>query len=228
MFKKLTKTLTNYDSDKSIGYKLRAKRIVPLLNLIKEVSQEYGNVDIIDIGGTKQYWNIIPMQYLQENKVSITLVNLPGTNVPEDDDMFKFVQADGADLSLFADNSFHIAHSNSVLEHVGDWDKMVQFSREFKRLAKRYFIQTPNYWFPIEPHCMTPFYHWLPKPTRLWLVSHFALGNWSKAVSTDDAVRQVESARLLNKKMFCALFEDAEVTAEQVMFLAKSFVAIKK
>lgn len=65
---------------------------------------------------------------------------------------------------------------------------------------------------------MTPFFHWLPEPTKLWLVSHFQLGHWNKAVSIDDGVRIVQSARLLNKKMMEALFADASIMTETLFF----------
>jgi hypothetical protein len=224
----LAKMFTNYDSQKSVGSKLRARRIGPLLEMMKAVFEQYGFVSVIDIGGTVNYWGIVPRQFIDDHKVTITIVNLPGTGMTQDHGPFKFVEADGCDLSGFRDESFHIAHSNSVVEHVGDWARMVQFGKEVSRVSKKYFVQTPNYWFPVEPHCMTPFFHWLPKPTRFWLVSHFQLGHWSRATSIDEAVRSVESARLLNKKMFQGLFRDADVLTEKLLFMSKSFVAIKK
>jgi len=145
----------------------------------------------------------------------------------KDDDTFNFVKADACDLSLFRNNSFDITHSNSVIEHVGDWGKMVKFSNEVKRLAPKYFIQTPNYWFPVEPHCMTLFFHWLPRPTRIWLVMNFRLGNWSKRDTVDKAVSLVESARLLNKRMVKELFHDSNIFTERFLYWPKSFVAIK-
>lgn len=192
--KSLANKISNYGSQKSLGSRFRARRIAPLFQFIETVSQEHGCVNIIDVGGTKTYWGIISRQYLEEHNVKITIINLPGTILPSDSGPFKFVHADGCNLSDFDNNSFHIAHSNSVIEHVGDWERMVQFSTEFRRVARKYFIQTPSYWFPIEPHFMIPFFHWLPKPIRVWLILNFSLGHWKKATSVDNAVRIVESA----------------------------------
>jgi hypothetical protein len=160
--------------------------------------------------------------------VNITLVNLPGTTKPDDHGPFTFREADACALTCFADKSFHIAHSNSVIEHVGDWQRMTQFAKEASRIPTKYFVQTPNYWFPIEPHCMTPFFHWLPKPMRVWLVAHFRLGHWRKAASTDEAVRIVESARLLNKTMLQELFRDGDIVTERFLGLPKSHIAIRR
>ena len=114
-----------------------------------------------------------------------------------------------------------------MVEHVGDWSRMVKFSNEIRRVAKYYFVQTPNYWFPIEPHCMTPFFHWLPKPIRVWLVLRFNLGNWRKADSIEEAMHIVESAHLLDKKMFQALFPDSTIFTERYFLFPKSLIAIK-
>lgn len=223
----LAKKFSNYDSQKSPGAKLRSNRIAPLLRMIESAHKSNGSVSIIDLGGTRQYWDIIPSKYLSDHNVTITIVNLPGSSMPEDEGLYRFVGADACNLTDFEDKQFDIAHSNSVLEHVGDWPRMVQFSKELKRVSKSYFCQTPNYWFPIEPHCMTPFFHWLPKPTRLWLVSHFKLGHLPKASSTDEAVRLVEGSRLINKKMMQALFADTVIVTERLYFLPKSFIAIQ-
>lgn len=224
----LAKGLSNYDSQKSLGSKLRAKRITAFLGMIEDVCNEHGFVNIIDVGGTERYLNIVPRRYLAEHNAKITIVNLPGTLVPKDHGPFKFVGADGCDLSGFGDRSFHIAHSNSVVEHVGDWGHMVQFAKELSRVSSRCFVQTPNYWFPIEPHCWTPFFHWLPKSIRIWLVSHFQLGHWRRAGTVDEAVRIVESARLLNRKMLRQLFKDAEIRTERFFWLPKSLIAVKR
>ena len=207
--------------------RFRTKRITPLIEMITVCFKKYGYVSIIDIGGTKEYWNILPQQLLRKNNVTITIANLPGKVLPEDNEYFKFVEADGCDLSDFKDDFFHIAHSNSVIEHVGDWDRMVQFANEVSRVAKNYFVQTPNYWFPIEPHFMVPIYHWLPKPLRISMIMRFNLGHREKQQTVDGAVRTVESARLLNKKMFSYLFGDVKIFVEKLFLFPKSFIAIK-
>ncbi len=224
---KLAKSISDYERSASVGSKLRAKRIAPLLQMIEAVHRDQGRVNIVDIGGREAYWGLLPRGFLEAHDVRVTLVNLPGNESPEVEPPFSFVEADACDLEGFADASFDIAHSNSVIEHVGDWNRMVAFARELARVAPRYFVQTPNYWFPVEPHCMTPFFHWLPMPLRVWLVSRFRLGHWPRATTVDEAVRVVERARLLNRKMFQELFDDAEIQTERMLLLPKSFVAVK-
>lgn len=224
----LARWFSNYDSRESMGSRLRARRIAPMKEMIEAVYREHGRVEMVDLGGAENYWNIVSADFLDNHKVEITIVNIPGADLPEAHGRFKFVEADCCNLTCFADNSFQIAHSNSVIEHVGDWQRMTNFATEIARVSDKYYVQTPNYWFPIEPHFMAPFFQWLPEPARVWLVLHFQLGHRSRATNLDEAVRSVESVRLLNRKMVKALFADGEVITEWFFGLPKSFIAIKR
>jgi hypothetical protein len=35
-------------------------------------------------------------------------------------------------------------------------------ARETVQVGRSYYLQTPNFWFPLEPHYGVPFIHWLP------------------------------------------------------------------
>ncbi len=219
--------LTDYNDPTSFGSRLRAKRVKPLTEMIEAVFAMKGSVEIIDLGGTERYWSIIPSSFLESRKVKITLVNNQEIASVTMNERFLAIRGDACDLQMFRDNHFDIAHSNSVIEHVGDWHRMRSFASEMQRVAAKYFCQTPNFWFPIEPHCMTPFFHWLPRPTRIWLVGNFRLGHWKKGASVDECVRMVESARLLSKKMMHELFPHARIVVERFLGLPKSIVVFR-
>jgi hypothetical protein len=226
----LAKIISGYESDGfSVGKSARKKRIKQFCDLIENVYSEKGSVKILDIGGTVQYWNIIDEEFLDRNNVQITLLNLPGSQAFEAVGRFDFLTGDATDdiWSELNQQDYDLIHSNSVIEHVGDWAQMRKFASNIKHFHGGYFVQTPNFWFPVEPHCMTLFFHWLPKPLRVWLVSHFSLGHWVKATDTDEAVEIVESARLLSKSMFKALFDDALIKQEKFLFLTKSFMGVR-
>lgn len=220
--------MKNYQNQNSLRHRLRTKRLQPFLSIINRVHAEKGGVRILDLGGTRAYWDLVPNEVLEEKNVYITIVNLTEASAALSiDERFKVLQGDACDNKDFNDFSFDIVHSNSVIEHVGDWKKMLQFAQEVRRLAPHYFVQTPNFWFPMEPHCMTLFFHWLPKPLRVALVRRFKLGNWNRQANISDAVHVVEGAKLLDRCMFSALFPDANINREKFMLLTKSLVAIK-
>jgi hypothetical protein len=223
----LTQQIANYNNPNSIGFKLRAKRIELLVSMIQKTYDKYGAVNILDIGGRKNYWSILPQEILKTNKVHITVVNLPGEILPATEEHYRFIHGDACNLNCFEDNSFHIVHSNSVIEHVGDWQHMVSFAREVRRLAANIYVQTPYFWFPIEPHFMCPFFHWLPRPVRISLIMHFDLGNHKRSKSVDEAASKLENYRLLDKQMLQELFPDAVIKHERLLGLTKSLTAIR-
>jgi hypothetical protein len=63
---RLTKKLVDSTSEKSFAFKFRKKRTEKIITLIDKCYEAYGEVKIIDIGGTKAYWSIIPMDFLLE------------------------------------------------------------------------------------------------------------------------------------------------------------------
>jgi len=76
--------------------------------------------------------------------------------------LVKAVQADGRELP-FADREFDLGFSNAVVEHVaGGRDEQRRFLFELCRVAERVFVTTPNRFFPLDPHTLLPFVHWLP------------------------------------------------------------------
>ncbi len=75
------------------------------------------------------------------------------------------VTASGTELP-FEDDSFDIAFSNAVLEHVGGREEQRRFVHELCRVAPRVFVSTPNRWFPVEVHTLVPLVHWLPRGAR--------------------------------------------------------------
>jgi hypothetical protein len=114
-----------------------------------------------------------------------------------------------------------------VIEHLMDWEHMQAFAEQTRRVARAYFVQTPSYWFPIEPHFVAPFFHWLPEPMRVGLVMHRAFGTHPRATTVDVATKFVQNARLLDRRQFAYLFPDGRIVSEKFAGLTKSFVAIR-
>lgn len=224
----IAKRLVNYDSDKSPAFKLRKIRAERIKILINECYNKYGEVRIIDIGGTRTYWNIFSLNYLAEKKVQISVVNLPSEiPLPSNDHIFTYYHGDACNLVEFKDKSFHIAHSNSVIEHVGADANRIKFAQEIKRVSNTYYIQTPNYWFPLEPHFMTPFFQFLPEKIRIKMVQNFALGWFERSKDYKEAKAIVDSCNLLTQQDLQTLFPEADLYKEKIGFIIKSFVMIK-
>ena len=129
-------------------------------------------------------------------------------------------------MSQFAANSFDVVFSNSVIEHLGDYENQRRMADEVRRVGRRYFVQTPNKRFPIEPHFLVPWFQYLPVGARTWLINRFDVGWYRRIPDRSVARAEVESIQLLTRKRFSALFPEATIHSEKFAGLTKSFVAI--
>lgn len=136
----------------------------------------------------------------------------------------------------FEDRAFDLVYCSSVIEHVTvpksqvwslrsgrefrqrAWERQQQFASEIRRIARSYFVQTPNVGFPIESHTWLPFIGYLPRRLQ---VPTLAVTNrfWVKRTAPD--------WNLLSRAEMQALFPDAEIVNETVLGLVKSFMAIR-
>ena len=89
------------------------------------------------------------------------------------------VVGDARQVQEFSDFAFDLAHSNSVIEHVGRWRDMAAMVLEVRRVARSYFAQTPYFWFPREPHARFPMLHWMPESWRYRILMARDCGYWT-------------------------------------------------
>jgi SAM-dependent methyltransferase len=121
------------------------------------------------------------------------------------------VRADATQGLPFADGEFDLAYCSSVIEHVPR-ELRAAFARELRRVARGWYVQTPAYSFPVEPHALLPAAHWLPVALRrpYWRLG--VAGDW-------------EEIALLRRAEMAALFGDP--VAERVGPLVKSWVSVR-
>jgi len=190
------------------------------------VLSEKNTCRILDVGGTAKYWETFG-QELDWKRIHVSVVNLDLPNTPLNERIDSLV-GDARNLKEFSDLSFDFVHSNSVIEHVGRWTDMVSMANEVRRLAPRYYVQTPYQWFPLEPHAVFPFFHWMPESWRYRIVVRRACGFWPRQADVGAAMNTIQSACLLDKRQMRFLFPDAEIVPERVLGLTKSLIAIRQ
>jgi SAM-dependent methyltransferase len=207
------------------GRDFRRRRFQRFLGLIDHVLLKRENCRILDIGGEPEYWEAVA-DMLGPRKWHVTLLNQ--TLYPVEDGRFASLVGDARDLSSFADMSFDLVHSNSVIEHVGRWPDMRAMAGEVRRLAPGYFVQTPYFWFPMEPHNSTLFFHWMPESVRVSMLMRRPRGHWGKAPNLETAMLQIQSAVLLDYRMLATLFPDATIERERFLGVTKSLIAVRQ
>ena len=129
----------------------------------------------------------------------------------------KIEKGDAKDLK-FKDKSFDIVFSNAVIEHVGNFDEQFKYANEVKRVGKKYFITTPNKWFPFEPHYRLPLFQFIPKSIQRILAKHFSIGNYEKG--------GWEDINLLSTMQLRKLFPEAIVIKQRVTLLPETLIVI--
>jgi len=220
---KMTMNDHYYADPRSLGSRLRRRRFQHVRGLIKTIFDQKGGCRVLDLGGTVAYWTPFAPD-LSDYNVEITVVNLDCDECHSSN--IRVLTGDARSLD-FADASFDLIHSNSVIEHVGSWRDMRDMAREVRRLAPYYFVQVPYFWFFVEPHFRLPFFHWLPEPVRAHILTCTGAGFFPKAESMDQAMSFVQHAQLLNHAQMEALFPDARIAHERICGVTKSLMAIR-
>lgn len=193
------------------------------MRLFERTFKINANTRILDVGGSPAIWEFLTIQ------PRLTVLNFPSALEPGAKSVQR-VAADGRMLP-FADAAFDIAFSNSVIEHVGTRRDQQNFAEEIGRVARSYWVQTPNRGFPIELHLMLPFIHYLPKTMQRRIIERFTI--WEVLVRPTEAQRSfyiehfLNDIELLNKRDLRCLFPDAQIFSERVLGVAKSLIAVR-
>ena len=203
-------------SASSISTRLRRRRFSRFTKLLGLLP---GRLRILDVGGTESFWRNMGVF---DARVEIVLLNLDAPSPTMAN--VRSRRGDARDLSQFADGSFDIVFSNSVIEHVGGRADQQLMAAEIRRVARRYFVQTPNYFFPFEPHFLTPGFQFLPVAARAWLVRRFRLGWFAREPDLQRSLEIADSIRLLTRSELREMFPGATIASERFCGLTKSFM----
>lgn len=210
--------LANNRRSASLANYFRRKRFARFLSHIKALPRP---LTVLDVGGEENFWKQVGVT--AGDGLHITLINLHAE--PVSMPFLKSLAGDARSLSQFADKSFDIVFSNSVIEHVGDFADQRRMAQEIVRVGKNYYVQTPARSFPIEPHFMFPFFAVLPQAARLALVQHLNLGWYKKIPDKKEALEFLRGFQLLNAAQMRSLFPQARLNCERFLGLTKSYIS---
>lgn len=134
------------------------------------------------------------------NKNAVEFINKKFKNV-------KAIVGDICNISL-DDKSVDFVFSNAVIEHI-DKNKRYLFANQVRRIARKgYFITTPNFFFPFEPHYLCPFFQFLPESFKKFLKKYVSLGHYKKGF--------YEKIDLLTIRELKHLFPEAKIIGLKV------------
>ena len=96
-------------------------------------------------------------------------------------------------------------------------------AEEIIRVGRYHYVQTPNKYFIIEPHYLLPYFQFIPKKVRFFILTKTKFSRFKKW-SKKEAQQYLDEIILLSKKDMKELFPSSKLTKEKFMGMTKSFV----
>lgn len=196
----------------------RRRRMKKFLDLF-DISSE---TTILDVGGTPFNWQLINCP------AKITLLNLgPSDKFPSLPKNINYVQGDGTKI-LYPDKSFDVVFSNSVIEHLQNFERQQLFAEEICRVGKNYFVQTPARSFFFEPHFLTPFFHYLPKRSQKRLFQNFTIWGLFNRNQKEYGEKMIDDINLLDELDLRKLFPHGRLETEKWFGMKKAYLVVNR
>lgn len=209
------------------------KRVDILISLFNTTS----NSRILDLGGGYAGTGSFISKVREKMKGEYYLADI-------NSQFFKYAEEIGINTVLlqenkklpFFDKEFDLVICNSVIEHVTvsknnlskstkeswhveSFTNQKWFANEIKRIAKAYFVQTPNRNFPLELHTLLPLVGLL-NHQRTESIVGITNKFWIRKIKYIDW-------NLLNISEMKALFPEAKILVEKMVGIPKSIIAYK-
>ena len=109
-----------------------------------------------------------------------------------------------------------------------DEGRQASLAREIVRVGRGYCVQTPNRWFPVEAHTLTPGFQFLPKDWQARLARNFTVWGWLQRPGKEEARGFVANTCLLAARDLARLFPEASIERERFLGMTKSVSAVCK
>jgi SAM-dependent methyltransferase len=202
----------------SYANRLRERRFALFRSLLERLEPP---IRVLDVGGTPTFWQLRGADL--PGNPSVVVLNLEAQ--AGGDGRVTTVVGNGLDMAELPDGSFDVVFSNAVIEHVETLENQRRMAAEIRRVGRRYFVQTPNRNFPLEPHFLVPGFQFLPIRLRAELLRRMPLGWYARTADKAEAEAKVRMIRLMTEREFRSVFPGATIYREKVLGLTKSFIA---
>ncbi len=158
-------------------------------------------------------------------KFNLTALNLSHEHVARIKKHYPQVDAVVADACKlpWPDNYFDIVYSNAVIEHVGDFVRQKQMASEIMRVGKRWFVSTPNRWYPFEFHLRLPFVTWLGGDAYLHAARLVRYNHVRRRYTFNNSKADF---RLMDANEMKLCFPGCRIVKQRITFMAETLIAL--
>lgn len=215
----MIRRLADSDDPKSFANKLRSRRFQRFEELIAPLPRP---VRILDVGGTNEFWE--RRGWAGSRDFEITTLNLSAEERRHGN--VHPVAGDATTMKEYGDKSFDVVFSNSVIEHLFTLENQQRMASEVRRVGKAYWVQTPNFWFPMEPHFHVPGWQWMPVSARVAMIRRRRCGWRGPCPDRTKAKELVREVRLMTQSELKTAFPSAKLIPERFCGLVKSWTAL--
>lgn len=176
---------------------------------------------VLDLGGTPDFWRSVPVR-----PKFVTTLNLDDKYNPTEP-WLEHIVADACEMTSLdlCRGGYDVVVSNSLIEHVGGYRQRQAFARVVMAAAPAYWVQTPDRYFPIEPHYVAPGFQFLPVRVRAEGIRRWPLAH-ERVYTTPEALAQALMIELISATELRHLFPDCTIWHERLGGISKSIVAI--
>ena len=206
-----------------LSYVSRKRKLELFYNMLRPSEQ----TKVLDVGGEVNPRGGSDLQFIDSYfwKKNLAAINLSCEHISRIKEHYPEIDARVEDaLSLpWPDKYFDVVYSNAVIEHVGDFAKQKQMAAEIMRVSKRWFVTTPNRWYPFEFHLRLPFVTWLPGHSYLRVGRIISYNHVHKKYVF--GVKH-SGTRLLTARELEQCFPSSKIIKQRVTFMAETLIAI--
>lgn len=193
---------------------------------------DLADMRVLDLGGEVETWENMPVRPRE-----VVLLNIPSVTDWQERELersgtggwIRAVEGDACDPPReILDDHFDFVYSNSVIEHVGGHGSRQTFAWFANTLGDHHWIQTPNRYFPLEPHWKFPGFQFLPPRARAAITLAWPVSNYTfRRDSLHQRLADVLRVELLSASEMQFYFPESEIVRERVAGLAKSLIAVR-
>lgn len=197
------------------------------LKLFNQIMKPTRQTKVLDVGAQVEPNSDKETQFIDTYlwKDSISAVNISEEHISTIKKYYPEIEAVVSDACKlpWPDKHFDVVYSNAVIEHMGSFERQKKMAAEIMRVGKRWFVTTPNRWFPFEFHMRLPFVTWLPGNGYLYVGSVITYNSVQRKYT---AGRKRKDLRLMSAGELRKCFPGSEIIKQRITFMAETLIAV--